>query len=184
MPSLGINAAFNLATNVLGVRNDPYPAFNFLVEIEGLLAGGFSEVGGLQIETEFQDYREGGRNEYVHRLPGPMRYPQNLVLKRGLTDIFTLWAWQQDVARGQIERRNGTLYLLNRQGIPTMWWDFLDAYPVKWSGPEFRGDQNAIAFETVELAHRGLSRPTVEGLAGALAGAIGGALAGSVDLGF
>ena len=33
-------------------RKDPYMAFNFVVEIEGLTVGGFSEVSGLQIETE------------------------------------------------------------------------------------------------------------------------------------
>jgi phage tail-like protein len=176
MPSLGLNAAFNIATNLLGVRNDPYAAFNFMVEIEGLLVGGFSEVSGLQLEAEVQDYREGGQNAYMHRLPGPARYPQNLTLKRGLTDIDTLWAWQQDVAQGKIKRRNGTIYLLNRMGIPTMWWDFLGAYPVRWAGPEFRADSNTVAFETVELAHRGLSKPSIADLAGKAFGAISGSL--------
>ena len=67
MPSLGLNAAFSLVTNLLGVRTDPYQVCNFLVEIEGILAGGFSECSGLQVETEVFDYREGGLNEYVHR---------------------------------------------------------------------------------------------------------------------
>lgn len=176
MPSLGLNAAFSMATNLLGVRNDPYAAFNFLVEIEGLLVGGFSEVSGLQVESETQDYREGGQNGYLHRLPGPMRYPQNLTLKRGLTDIDTLWAWQQDVGQGTIKRRNGTIYMLSRLGIPTMWWDFLEAYPVKWVGPDFRADQNTLAFESVELAHRGLSKPSIADLAGKAFGAISGSL--------
>ena len=188
MPSLGMNAAFSLATNLLGVRNDPYAAFNFLVEIEGLLVGGFSEVSGLQIETEFVDYREGGQNGYMHRLPGPMRYPQNLVLRRGLTDIDSLWVWQQEVAKGQITRRNGTIYMLSRLGIPTMWWDFTEAYPVKWIGPDFRAQTTAVAIETVELTHRGLSKPSLSDLLGGLGGAIGGAVAGtvssSVNIGF
>jgi phage tail-like protein len=188
MPSLGLNAAFSLATNLLGARNDPYAAFNFLVEIEGLLVGGFSEVSGLQIEAETQDYREGGQNAYIHRLPGPIRYPQNLILKHGLTDIDSLWSWMQDVAQGKITRRNGTIYLLNRMGIPTMWWDFLEAYPVKWAGPEFRAETNAVAVETIELSHRGLSKPSLSGLlgdvAGGIAGAIGGTVSSSVDIGF
>ncbi|HEX9374020.1 MAG TPA: phage tail protein [Roseiflexaceae bacterium] len=181
MPSLGLNAAFSLATNLLGVRNDPYAAFNFLVEIEGLLVGGFSDVTGLQVEIETQPYREGGLNEYVHLLPGPARYSQNLVLKRGLTDIDTLWSWQQDVVQGKIERRNGTIYMLNRQGIPTMWWDFLQAYPVKWIGPEFRAGTSALAFESIELVHRGLSKPSLAGLLGDIAGGIAGAVAGTVS---
>ena len=30
MPSLGLNAAFSLVTNLLGVRLDPYQVFNFM----------------------------------------------------------------------------------------------------------------------------------------------------------
>jgi phage tail-like protein len=182
MPTLGLNAAFSLATNLLGVRNDPYAAFNFLVEIEGLLVGGFSEVSGLQIESATEDYREGGRNDYVHKLPGPTRYAQNLVLKRGLTDIDTLWAWQQDVASGKIERRNGTIYMLSRLGVPTMWWDFIEAYPVKWIGPQFRADANTLAFETIELVHKGLKKqPLLSGLLGDVGGAVAGAISGAVS---
>lgn len=150
MPTLGLDA-----------RRDPYLAFNFLVEIEGLVVGGFTEVGGLEIETVFEDYREGGQNEYVHRLPGPTRYPSNLTLRRGITDVATLWSWHQDVAAGRIERRNGTVYLLDTQGQPSIWWNFREAFPVRWSGPSLRGESNAIAVETIELAHRGLSRPAV-----------------------
>jgi phage tail-like protein len=66
----GVNAAFSAGTSLLGIRNDPYKAYNFLVEIEGLIVGGFSEVTGMQVEIEVKDYREGGVNEYIHKLPG------------------------------------------------------------------------------------------------------------------
>ena len=143
------------------LRNDPYMSFNFFVEIEGLIVGGFSEVSGLQIETQVHDYQEGGQNEFVHRLPGPARYPSNLILKRGLTGIESLWSWHQDVVAGKIERRNGTVYLLDRMGVPAMWWDFKEAYPVKWSGPDLKADGNSVAVETVELVHRGISKPAL-----------------------
>jgi phage tail-like protein len=179
MPSLGLNAAFSLVTNLLGVRLDPYQGFNFLVEIEGILAGGFSECTGLTVETEFLDYREGGVNGYIHRFPGPTKYPP-LILKHGLTQIDALWSWHQDVIQWNVERKNGTIYLLNKQSLPVMWWDFKEAYPTKYTGPELRADSGAVAFESVELAHRGLSRPTIGGL---VAG-IGAEITGSLDLGF
>jgi phage tail-like protein len=165
MPSLGLNAAFGLVTNLLGVRADPYHGFNFLVEIEGILAGGFSECSGLQVETEVFDYREGGVNEYVHRFAGATKYPP-LILKHGLTPIDGLWGWHQEVVEGQITRRNGTIYLLNKQHVPVMWWDFKQAFPVKWTGPELRADSSSVALESVELSHRGLSRPRLAALAG------------------
>jgi phage tail-like protein len=179
MPSLGLNAAFGLVTNLLGVRADPYQVFNFLVEIEGILAGGFSECTGLQVETEFLDYREGGQNGFVHRFAGPTKYPP-LILKHGLTQIDGLWSWHQDVVNEKIERRNGTIYLLDKQRIPVMWWDFKEAFPYKWTGPDLRAESGAVAFESVELAHRGLSRPSLSNL---LAG-IGADIAGSLDVSF
>lgn len=186
MLSLGVNAAFAAATSLLGVRNDPYLAFNFMVEIESIVVGGFSEVTGLQIETVVETYREGGLNDYEHKLAGPTRYTSNLILKHGLTDLETLWSWHQDVTQGKITRKNGTIYLLDRQRLPAMWWNFTDAYPVKWTGPDFRAESNTVAVETIELVHRGLSKPTLSSALSAARGILGaaGELAGSVNIGF
>ncbi len=166
MPALGLNAAFSLVTNLLGVRADPYQVFNFRVEIEGILAGGFSECSGLQMETEYFDYREGGQNEFVHRFAGPTKYPP-LILKHGLTQIDDLWSWYQEVAQGVVKRKNGTIFLLDRNHVPVMWWHFKEAFPYKWSGPDLRSSSGEVAFESIELAHRGLERP---GLAGVIKG--------------
>lgn len=186
MASLGLNSGLNaiaaLGASLLGVRNDPYMSFNFLVEIEGLIVGAFTEVGGLQVETQVHDYQEGGQNEFVHRLPGPARYPSNLILKRGLTDIESLWSWHRDVVAGKIERRNGTVYLLDRMSVPAMWWDFKEAYPVKWSGPELKADGNSVAVETIELVHKGISKPSLSSALGAARGVVG-AVTGGISFG-
>jgi phage tail-like protein len=180
VPVLGFNAALAAATSLLGVRNDPYMAFNFLVEIEGLVVGGFSEVNGLQVETVVETYREGGLNDYEHKLYGPTRYPSNLILKHGLTDIDTLWRWHQDVTQGVIERKNGTIYLLNRERLPAMWWNFQQAYPVKWTGPDLRADGSNVAVETVELVHRGIVKPKASSLLSAAQGIVGGITSASI----
>ncbi|NJP11940.1 MAG: phage tail protein [Leptolyngbyaceae cyanobacterium RU_5_1] len=181
VPSLGLNAAFSLATNLLGLRTDPYQAFNFLIEIENILVGGFSECTGLQVETEITPYREGGVNEYEHRFIGPAKNPP-LILKHGLTQIDGLWLWHQEIVQsintGKVSRRNGTIYLLDKKKVPVMWWNFKEAFPYKWTGPELRADSGNIAFETVELAHRGLSRPTL----GSVIAGIGAELTGSLDI--
>lgn len=41
-------------------RVDPYTSFNFLVEIGERTVGGFSEVTGLVVETELEEYRGRG----------------------------------------------------------------------------------------------------------------------------
>ncbi|HEX5734709.1 MAG TPA: phage tail protein [Blastocatellia bacterium] len=175
MPLPGLNAAFSLATNLLGVRADPYQVFNFFVEIEGILAGGFSECSGLQVETEVKDYEEGGLNDYTHRFRGRTKYPP-IVLKHGMTIISGLWDWHQEVVRGNVERKNGTIYLLDAMRIPTAWWNFKGAFPTKWTGPELRAASGDVAFETVELVHQGLSHPSLGDLLGGFSLEISGSL--------
>lgn len=162
----GISADFSLSLGggsagavSLGERNDPFAGCNFVVEIEGLLVGGFSEVSGLSVETEVETYREGGLNEFQHKLPGATKYPSNLMLKHGLTTLDTLWQWHQNVVSGIVERKNGTIYLLDNARQPVVGWNFIRACPVKWTGPDLRADSSTVAFETIELVHEGLSRP-------------------------
>jgi phage tail-like protein len=157
MPSIGANIGVSIAARLSGLRVDPYQSNNFVIEIEGLLVGGFSECTGLQVEVETEEYREGGQNDFVHRFAGATRHPL-LVLKHGVSPIDGLWGWHQDVAAGNIQRRNGTIYLLNQAQIPVLWWNFHDAVPLKWSGPDLGAAAAAVAFESVELAHRGLTR--------------------------
>jgi phage tail-like protein len=137
---------------------EPFLAFNFAVEIEGLLVGGFTEVSGLESNIEMEKHREGGVNGYVHQLPGQTSF-ENLVLKHGLTSISTLWNWYYNATRGVIQRKNGTIILLDAQQIPVMWWNFRNALPVRWSGPTFNATHDEAGFESIELAHEGLTKP-------------------------
>ena len=139
-------------------RSHPYAAFRFLVEIEGLVVAGFTDVSGLDMEIEVESYREGGLNAYVHVLPGAMRYPSNLVLRRGLTDADSFWRWYRDAARGRVVRRNGSIVLLDTAGDEVWRWNFVDAYPVRWLGPQLSAAALAVAVESVELAHRGITK--------------------------
>lgn len=142
----------------VGDRKDPFLGFNFAVEIEGMVAGGFSEVSGLQSEIEVKEYREGGVNEYTHKRAGPVKYSSNIVLKRGVTDARALWDWYSKVMQGKIERQNVSILLLDSTGQEKLRWNFEKAYPVKWVGPDLRGNSNEVAVETLELAHSGLSK--------------------------
>lgn len=140
-----------------GKRSDPNISFIFQVEIQGVIVAGFSEVSGLQMETETHDFREGGVNDYLHKLPKGSRQ-SNITLKRGITDSDTLWKWHQDVVNGKIERKSGRIILMDSQNNEKWHWAFEDAYPVKWVGPEFRATTNAIAIETMELVHKGIKK--------------------------
>jgi phage tail-like protein len=134
---------------------DPFLSFRFHVEIGNLKVGEFTEVTGLQAEVEVFEYREGGGNDFVHKLAGPVRYPSNLVLKHGLMDANQIWQWEQQILEGTISRTNITIVLKDETGQDRWRWKFKDAYPVKWSGPDLRAGTAEVAIETLELAHRG-----------------------------
>src|SRR6185295_10073370 len=129
MPAISANIGLSIVAGLSGLRVDPYQSNNFVVEIEGLLVGGFSDCSGLQVEVETTEYREGGQNEFVHRFAGATRHPL-LVLKHGISPIDGLWGWHQDVVAGNIRRRNGTIYLLNSAQLPVLWWNISEALPL------------------------------------------------------
>jgi len=157
MPINGASIGVSIAARLTGLRVDPYQGSNFVVEIEGIVAGGFTDCTGLEVEVEIEEYREGGQNDFVHRFAGRTTHPR-LVLKHGMSPLDGLWGWHQDVAAGNVQRRNGTIYLLNKEQFPVLWWNIRDAFPVKWTGPTLGAASATVAFESVELVHRGLSR--------------------------
>jgi len=137
--------------------SDPYVGCIYRVEILGFQVGGFSQITGLDREVQTEDFREGGLNDYTHKLATVTKY-QNLSLKRGIADATELWQWHQDVVNGKIERRPITVVLTDALGQQKWRWIFADAYPVKWSGSELNASTNAVFVESVDFVHNGIKR--------------------------
>jgi phage tail-like protein len=129
--------------------------------VEGINIGAFTEVSGLQVEVDkVEEVREGGQNEYVHRLPGRLKWP-NLVLKRGVTSENKLFDWFKKTsgegfaATNRLERKLAALAMVDSEGWPLRYWVFTDAFPVKWTGPKFAASSSDVATEELEVAHHG-----------------------------
>jgi phage tail-like protein len=131
-------------------------ACRFYVEFAGTTQAVFTEVSGLSVEVTTEDVEEGGHNDFVHRLPGRCKVG-NLVLKRGFTKSNDFLKWNLDVAQGTIQRRNISVIIYNVDGSESMRWNFLNTYPVKWTGPQFKTDDTGAAVESLELAHEGFN---------------------------
>jgi phage tail-like protein len=136
-------------------RTDPYPAFNYLIEIGGITAGGFSEVSGLDAEVQPIDYRNGDEDFVARKLPGIKRFP-NIVLKRGIVGNLDLFRWLNTALTGAVDRREGAIILRDEQRHEVMRWKFKNGWATKLTGPALKGDGNAIAVESVEIAHDNL----------------------------
>lgn len=138
-----------------GKRPQHFAAHHFSVEIEGLVEAIFTEVNGLEGEMEEFTYLEGGANDMVHHLPVRVKYP-HLVLKRGMTESGGLWEWHKKAQTGKIERKNISVFLYGPDGETVHQWNFFRAFPVKWTGPSLKADGNAVAIESLEIAHEGM----------------------------
>lgn len=139
-------------------RQDPLRGFHFLVEIEGITSGGFVRVKGLQSEMKHESYREGGVNEYEHKLFTQVTYP-SVILERGLA-LDDLWKWALAASEGDIQRKTVWIRLQNEAGEKAWAWQLDWAMPVKWSSSDFDAHSSQIVMESLELAHHGLRRAT------------------------
>lgn len=140
-----------------GDRNDPFRSYNFLVEIDGITRAGFRECSGLDTSQDPIDYREGTDALTARKLPGLNKY-SNISLKWGITTDAELWDWRKKVMDGTIERKNGSIVLLNDTGEEQVRWNFREGWPTKWTGPSFNATGNEVAIETLEIAHERLEK--------------------------
>ncbi len=136
----------------------PHAKFRFKIEIDGLEAGGFSEVTGFDASIDVVEYREGDMTaETPLKVPGLKKYG-NITLKQGLADSRVMYDWLASGLTGAVERKTVTLTLLNETQAPAASWQIINAWPTKYTAPDFNATSSEIAIETVELAHEGMTR--------------------------
>lgn len=133
------------------MRNDPYAQFNFLVEVEDVTLGGFTEVSGLNAESDIIEYREGSDLARMRKLPALLKFG-NITLKRGYTQNRGLWEWRKTTLDGATERHNGAIVLLDESRTPRLRWEFFEAWISKYEGPALNAATNEAAIESIELA--------------------------------
>jgi phage tail-like protein len=138
-------------------RTDPYRGFNFILEIDNVPKGAFSEVGGLTADGDSVDYREGTDIQpNVRKLSGLRKFV-NITLKRGYSQDKSLWQWYQNVLNGVDDRRNVTVVLLNERREAVLRWHAENAWINKIEGPALKASSNDVAMESLELVHEGLT---------------------------
>lgn len=128
---------------------------HFTVTIDGQTSlGAWTKCEGLTVEYDVYEYREGGVNDHVHRLPGRAKY-QNIKLTRPVTkstaDVAT---WLASV-NPKMDRTTAKIAVLDAEGTEVAAWSLAGVYPVRWTGPTLDVTQNQAAVEVLELCHAG-----------------------------
>ena len=153
-------------------------SFTVIIDNPPLALATFQEVSVLSVEIEVEEFAEGGENTFLHQVPVRSKFP-NLVLKRGMSQDDYLYNWIQEAGNWHLDgpeemnRREVTLVLwgsfpepavsmARTAGLPVRnplrAWTFVDAFPVKWTAPNFSLSGDEFPIEELELAHSGFSR--------------------------
>ncbi|WP_109832607.1 phage tail protein [Reichenbachiella versicolor] len=120
----------------------------------------FQEISGISSQLAVEEYKEGGRNGFVHHLPSHVKH-SNLVLKRGITSKFSeLSTWCMTTMKSglaiPVELKQVYIQLLDDSNSPVLSWIFANAYPVKWEYSALDAQKGDIFIQTVELCHQGM----------------------------
>ena len=130
---------------------------NFAVEVPGLklTVGYFTQVTGFSSQTDALEYAEGGRNDFVHRLPSRTKQG-NITLKRGVTGEKALLDWYHKTVV-EVQPENMSITLHDSTGKRVQTWSFRNAYPVKWTGSDLNAGGTEFLTESLEIAHNGMT---------------------------
>ena len=143
------------------VRDTPYGAFNYVVELNdgsdsASPVGGFTDVSGLGTEITLMEYRQGNDKENrVRKIPG-LHKASDVTFKRGVMGLKTFWTWVQATRTSPFTQRNVQVTLNDEQGAPVMKWKLINARPLKWTGPTLAGKGGSdVALEELVVASEG-----------------------------
>lgn len=153
-----------------GLALDPFKAYNFRVMLGHNPFAGFHSVTGVGWRTEVRTVREGGVNNYEHKLPGQTTCNE-LVFSKGLTLLDPMWRWYSQTVSGRVKRMNGTIMLMSdlhtpssvhvgrlsisglpTTGVPVAAWSFFGAWPTALEGAQLDASQSMIAIQQMTLA--------------------------------
>ena len=144
-------------------NNDIYRAYNFRLDIQGVIAGYFTEVSGLRVKVEAIPFREGGGLSGVRKLPGRVDIG-DITLRYGLTDSPYLWEWLMTAVDGNVERRNVSIILMGTDGVTEVArWNLENAWASEWRGAKLDAMSQQAAIERITLVAETLERaPSVK----------------------
>lgn len=133
-------------------RLDPYGGYNFSVELDGITRAGFRECSGLENSQNAGEYREGtDKNLSVRKLPGLVTH-SDITLSRGVTSDRKLWDWREKAMKGNVERHDISITLLDGNGNAKITWNLFDCWPRQWTGPSLNATTDDLAIEQLVLA--------------------------------
>ena len=137
----------------------PLPKFHFKVEWDNVDNFQFTEVSGLDFESDMLEYRDGADQSYYKQKRPGLKKTANITLKRGMfKGARAFYDWYEEASnRTNLNPKDVTIKLLDEAHEPVITWTLTNAWAIKFQGTDLKGDANEVAIETLELAHEGMT---------------------------
>lgn len=139
--------------------SDYYPPWGFYYQvkfgdIQNKNDARFQTVSGLSVEYDMEEYKEGGENRFVHKLPVRTKYA-DLALKRGMLTDSEVIKWFLNALRDrEFKPKDVSIILMNEKSEPLRTWNVSHAVPRKWVVSDLNANENSVVIETMELSYR------------------------------
>lgn len=147
----------------MAINTYPLKKYNYRVQVDNIDVAGFSEVSGFDASVDVIEYREG--TEAINsprKMPGLTKYG-NVTLKWGMTESLSFYEWVAGIASGEKATAEDrvqdiVIYLQDDAHSDSASWTLINAWPCKYTAPDFNASSSEIAFESVELAFEEMKR--------------------------
>jgi phage tail-like protein len=144
------------------LRENPYPQFNFLVNLgtgdsEGPEAG-FQECSGISMSVDVIEYRNGNDRENSTRKITGLNRVSDVTLRRGVIGSLNLYQWLDQIRNGDAgATRTVTIQLQNEDHtLIVMTWKLLRARIIKHTSGPLNAKGTDVAIEEITLAYERL----------------------------
>ena len=130
-----------------------------MLELEGKLAGYFTECSGIGSEHEVIEHKvvDDQGHELVRKIPGRLKW-EDVTLKRGITSDLTIWEWRQNVVVGKMSdaRKNCSIIMIGPDyATEVAVWHFRQRLAFQGNGPQSQVRQQRVRHRRSDDRARG-----------------------------
>jgi phage tail-like protein len=140
-----------------------YIANSFALEIDSVALARFTEVSGLENESEVREVTQStkdGKVIIIKSLGATTQKPGKVTLKtKSKAGAEALWKWRQEVIDGKMAnaRRNGSIIIYDSEAKELARWNFLNGWPSKMSLGSLSATSNDPVDIEITIDHEGIA---------------------------
>lgn len=152
-------------------RYDPYRNFKFRISWKDSsgttkYVAAVNKIGALKRTTEVVEFREGGENSIVHKIPGKTKF-EPIVVEAGLTQDLTFDDWASLVNNPHTDqavspktfRKDVSIEVLNEQGQVALRYNVFNCWVSEYQAfSDLDANANAIAIKHLKLENEGFEK--------------------------